>query len=865
MRFGQLEVRAIATLILVALHALAARRLPPADPPDADDQPRERAARDRPPARVSAGCAPRSSAGTPRARAGSRTGARSRRSRRRLRRTRAGRRTASAAARQQQPARVHDELAFAGLGDRVDRRADAEQRAARRCTCTCPPSLPSSCTSNPRRQRRCTSAALDAAPALRARLPCLLQARVGQLQRARAARSRRVDVMRSASAALPRAASAACAGLMLRAPALTSTESALPHSSLTAGHALTLTLSHGPVAPDARGDPARGDPRQQQLGQHEHAAADAPAATRAAPIRRGRIRARTLQASHGLGERLRPASLRSPDRGRVAQLARAPRLHRGGRPFESGRAHHSPRIARTATTNARHDRRDPHPHRRDRLRPGRLLRRRAPAEGRRASGFEVDMIERLPTPWGLVRSGVAPDHPKIKSVTRVYEKTAAHPRFRYFGNVTFGEHVSREELLAHYHAIVYATGSPVDRPLGIPGEELPGSHAATEFVGWYNGHPDHTDLEVDLLRSRARRRDRQRQRRDRRRAHARARARASSRRTDTADHALEVLARQPRQGGRDRRPPRAGAGRVHQPRAARARRARRRRRDRRRRPSSSAALAVARRRRRGRHHRAAQRRDPARLRRARARRAAPSGSCCASCSRPSRCSPGEDGRLGAVELVRNELVAGDDGALRAQRHRRARERSRPASCSARSATAASPLPGVPFDERRGVIPNERRAASLRPRQPASRCRGEYVVGWIKRGPSGVIGTNKKDAQETVDAILADARARRTSGLTTCPADARPATRSSGCCASASPSSSPTTAGQSIDRHERALGETAGPPARQAHADRGDAPRGGGRPAANLQQPTRTCSLRRAPSARLSPAGPVSSSGRAPDF
>src|SRR6266850_5454667 len=112
---------------------------------------------------------------------------------------------------------------------------------------------------------------------------------------------------------------------------------------------------------------------------------------------------------------------------------------------------------------------------------------------------EVDMLERLPTPWGLVRSGVAPDHPKIKSVTRIYEKTAAHPRFRYFGNVTFGEHVGREDLLAHYHAIVYATGSPLDRPLAIPGEDLPGSHAATEFVGWYNGHPDHTGLEVDLV------------------------------------------------------------------------------------------------------------------------------------------------------------------------------------------------------------------------------------------------------------------------------------------------------------------------------------------------------------------------------
>ena len=108
---------------------------------------------------------------------------------------------------------------------------------------------------------------------------------------------------------------------------------------------------------------------------------------------------------------------------------------------------------------------------------------------------EVDMLERLPTPWGLVRSGVAPDHPKIKSVSRVYEKTAAHPRFRYFGNVTLGEDISREDLLAHYHAVVYATGSALDRPLGIPGEDLLGAHAATEFVGWYNGHPDFCDLD----------------------------------------------------------------------------------------------------------------------------------------------------------------------------------------------------------------------------------------------------------------------------------------------------------------------------------------------------------------------------------
>jgi ferredoxin--NADP+ reductase len=110
----------------------------------------------------------------------------------------------------------------------------------------------------------------------------------------------------------------------------------------------------------------------------------------------------------------------------------------------------------------------------------------------------VDMYERLPTPWGLVRSGVAPDHPKIKSVTRLFEKTAAHPRFHYYGNVEFGRHVRLEQLRERYNAIIYAVGTPGDRPLGVPGEELPGSWAATDFVGWYNGHPDYADLEFDL-------------------------------------------------------------------------------------------------------------------------------------------------------------------------------------------------------------------------------------------------------------------------------------------------------------------------------------------------------------------------------
>ncbi len=111
---------------------------------------------------------------------------------------------------------------------------------------------------------------------------------------------------------------------------------------------------------------------------------------------------------------------------------------------------------------------------------------------------EVDMYDKLPTPFGLVRCGVAPDHQKIKNVTRVYTKTAAHPGFRFFGNVEYGRHVSLEQLKAHYHQIYFSTGAQVDRRLDIPGEDLGRSYSATDFVAWYNGHPDYRHLEFDL-------------------------------------------------------------------------------------------------------------------------------------------------------------------------------------------------------------------------------------------------------------------------------------------------------------------------------------------------------------------------------
>jgi len=423
-----------------------------------------------------------------------------------------------------------------------------------------------------------------------------------------------------------------------------------------------------------------------------------------------------------------------------------------------------------------------------------------------AERIEVDMLERLPTPWGLVRSGVAPDHPKIKSVTRIYEKTAAHPRFRYFGNVTFGEHISHEDLLAHYHAIVYATGSPSDRALGIPGEELPGSHAATDFVGWYNGHPDQTDLEVDLLcTERAVVIGNGNVALDVARMLVLAPSELAP--TDTADHALEVLA----------------ASRVREVVVVG-----------RRGPAQAAftnpellelgeladadvivdadelerGLAVA---------------DPAAEANTTSRRnveilrsyaaRTPAGHAKRIVLRflrsPAALHPDEHGRLASVELIRNELVPAPAGGLRAQP---TDERETIAAGLAFRAIGyrGLPLPGVPFEERSGLIPNE--AGRVLDRASGAPLPGEYVVGWIKRGPTGVIGTNKKDAQETVDAILADLASAAEQGR---PAPHVPDSPDAGAVEELLRARNPDlvtyTGWEAIDRHERSRGEPAGRP------------------------------------------------------
>jgi ferredoxin--NADP+ reductase len=370
------------------------------------------------------------------------------------------------------------------------------------------------------------------------------------------------------------------------------------------------------------------------------------------------------------------------------------------------------------------------------------------SEGR----VEVDILERLPTPWGLVRSGVAPDHPKIKSVTRVYEKTAAHPRFRYFGNVELGRHVRREELLAHYHAVVYATGAPTDRPLGIPGEELPGSWPATEFVGWYNGHPDHPDLDFDFSCSRALVVGNGNVALDVARMLTLTPEELAP--TDTADHALDALResaiREVVVVGR--RGPAQAAFTNPELRELR--------------DLADAevvvdaeelerALAVA-----EPYETATAKQNVALL-----REYAQSAPTTTQGARrrivlrfllsPLEIHAGPDGRVASVAFARNELVPGPGGTLRAQ-DTGERETIEAGLVLRAIGYRGLELPGVPFDERRGVIHNER-GRVLGEDGPL---RGEYTVGWIKRGPTGVIGTNKKDAQETVDAIFEDLAAGR---------------------------------------------------------------------------------------------------------
>ncbi len=366
----------------------------------------------------------------------------------------------------------------------------------------------------------------------------------------------------------------------------------------------------------------------------------------------------------------------------------------------------------------------------------------------------IDMFEKLPTPHGLVRSGVAPDHQKIKSVARVYDKIASNPQYRFFGLVEFGKHVTLEDLRSRYHQIVFATGAQTDRKMGIPGEGIIGSHTATEFVGWYNSHPDHMGLGFDFSGKRvvivgvgnvavdvAR---------------ILSLTKSEMEKTDIADYALEQLAesgiREIYMLGR-RGPAQAAftnpelrelenledADLLTLPDEAE--------------PDSLTLEELE--------------RKPNRTVQTKIDLVKKASERVHSKSKkivirflvsPIEIIAGEDNRVKSVKVVRNRLYKSDDGSLRPKSTDETEEI--PTDLVFRSVGYRGiPLRDVPFDDSSGVIPNEK--GRVLDKAGGTPLTGLYTTGWIKRGPTGVIGTNKSDSGETVSCMIEDIEGENT--------------------------------------------------------------------------------------------------------
>jgi ferredoxin--NADP+ reductase len=359
----------------------------------------------------------------------------------------------------------------------------------------------------------------------------------------------------------------------------------------------------------------------------------------------------------------------------------------------------------------------------------------------------VDFYDRLPTPYGLVRGGVAPDHQKIKSVIAVYEKTALDPRVRFFGNVKLGRDLSVDDLRARYDQIVYAVGCESDKHMGIPGEDLKGSFSATEFVGWYNGHPDHRAHEFDLS------------------CEAAAVVGIGNvaidvvrilsqdpedlAKTDMAAHAVEALrkCRVKRVYLLGRRGPVQAAfspkeieelGEV--PRADFVVREDELVLD----EASKAGLSDAEARKNYEDLTALAKKGP--------------GSKDHKIFARFCVSPveivGKDGRVAAIKLERNALEPDGKGGVKARGTGKFETLEGVGLVFRSVGYRGIPVPGVPFDEKSGHIANE----AGRVADGGKPVMGEYVVGWAKRGPSGLIGTNRADSVATVQAMLEDLKA-----------------------------------------------------------------------------------------------------------
>jgi ferredoxin--NADP+ reductase len=360
---------------------------------------------------------------------------------------------------------------------------------------------------------------------------------------------------------------------------------------------------------------------------------------------------------------------------------------------------------------------------------------------------QVDVYDRLPTPWGLVRGGVAPDHPNIKAVSRVYEKTAQHPEFRFFGNVELGRDLSPEELRERYHAVIYAVGAQIDRQMGIPGEDLSGSHSATELVAWYNGHPDYRELEFDLSCERVAVVGNGNVAADVARMLALTREELAA--TDVADHALEVMAgsnikeivvlgrRGPAQAAFTN-PELLELGEMTDADVFVDER------DVELDPLSSDWLE-------GEESDITARKNVEILTGYSKREPEGKNKRIVLRFLVSPVEIGGEGQVESITIRRNQLERDENGVLRPRPTDETE--TIPVGLVFRSiGYKGIPLEGVPFDERRAVIPNDGGRVLGEDGEPRP---GEYAVGWIKRGPTGIIGTNKRDAQETVNAVLED--------------------------------------------------------------------------------------------------------------
>jgi ferredoxin--NADP+ reductase len=361
---------------------------------------------------------------------------------------------------------------------------------------------------------------------------------------------------------------------------------------------------------------------------------------------------------------------------------------------------------------------------------------------------EVDMFERLPTPYGLVRYGVAPDHEKIKSVTKQYDKTAANPHFRFFGNVNLGQDISVADLCRFYHQIIYTTGAQTDRKLTIPGADLIGSHPATEFVAWYNGHPDYVDYQFDLTQERAAVIGIGNVAMDVARILCRTPEELAS--TDIADYALEALRhsnvkvvyilgrRGPAQAAFTTPEIKelgemAGADIFVL--------------------ADEAELDAISQEEMKTADRATQRKvEIIQSYVHNQRTEKPKQLYLRFLVSPVELIGNDAGQIVAMRLVRNELYQTESGAVRSRYTDQYEEI--PVGLVFRSiGYKGVPIEGVPFNDSWGVIVNEAgRVLDPTTKEPVV---GQYTAGWIKRGPSGIIGTNKPDAVETVTCMMAD--------------------------------------------------------------------------------------------------------------